>query len=58
MAKVRALGGSLSERVERLLAQEIEAEIRRRADARLDAAIDGSFTDEFNEGLVDQDRDA
>ena len=58
VAKAKALGGSLSDRVERLLAAEVEAEARRRADAALDEAIDrsnafiakyGHFADEFTE---------
>ncbi|HYC02229.1 MAG TPA: type II toxin-antitoxin system CcdA family antitoxin [Azospirillaceae bacterium] len=57
VAKVRALGGSLSERVERLLEGELQAEARRQAS--IDAAIDahneftrkhGFLFDEFNNG--------
>lgn len=57
VTKARALGGSLSERVERLLAAEIEAEARRQAS--LDSAIESSneliathglFGDDHNDG--------
>lgn len=57
VAKVRAMGGSLSERVERLLARDLESEAMRRA--ALAASIEdsnalmeshGLVGDEFNDG--------
>ena len=61
VAKAKDLGGSLSERVERLLAMDVEAESRKRADVLLDNSVacsnafiarHGSVADDHNDGFA------